>query len=277
MADITGRFNSNVAKLRLQLYIKQAFASKDNQSKPLLRKALNELEGALFFDEQQDHSSKLESINFIRNNESLIRDLWRVFEDEEQIDAFFSTRTELRDLLESCDVFPDWKRNPACLELTECSYDRGYITQSVFVCKSCQQNPNDHAGFCESCAENCHCGHEILEIGVKRNFRCDCGNSLFKMPCRLCPKSGKRNGGNRYSHNWDGRFCTCDQPDNRDRFMVQCVQCEDWFHPECIGMTVEKVEEASKTSYFKCHVCSEQQGQDSNEDESAPKRRRLFL
>jgi hypothetical protein len=31
-------------------------------------------------------------------------------------------------------------------------------------------------------------------------------------------------------------YCVCRQPYNRRRNMVQCDRCDDWFHPECVGL-----------------------------------------
>ena len=48
------------------------------------------------------------------------------------------------------------------------------------------------------------------------------------------------------------RYCVCNQPFHG--FMVQCVGCEDHFHPECLGLTPESVEQ-NDTENFKCHWC----------------------
>eukprot|EP00047_Mylnosiga_fluctuans_P002987 m.226868 g.226868 ORF g.226868 m.226868 type:complete len:505 (+) comp11496_c0_seq1:163-1677(+) len=31
-------------------------------------------------------------------------------------------------------------------------------------------------------------------------------------------------------------YCVCRQPYNKKRNMVQCDRCDDWFHPECVGI-----------------------------------------
>lgn len=49
--------------------------------------------------------------------------------------------------------------------------------------------------------------------------------------------SEENNANNKYNHNFDGRFCICDEiynPDLETRTMHQCVVCEDWFHEGCI-------------------------------------------
>ena len=34
-------------------------------------------------------------------------------------------------------------------------------------------------------------------------------------------------------------YCVCRQPDDYTRSFVECEFCEEWFHPECVGTTVE--------------------------------------
>jgi E3 ubiquitin-protein ligase UBR7 len=64
-------------------------------------------------------------------------------------------------------------------DLKTCSYEKGHTTQEVFVCKTCYKETGKMAGLCGGCAFNCHEDHEIDELGFKRGFRCDCGNSKF--------------------------------------------------------------------------------------------------
>jgi hypothetical protein len=45
-------------------------------------------------------------------------------------------------------------------------------------------------------------------------------------------------------------------PYNPDDLMVQCEECSEWFHPSCIGTTIE---EAKKPDNFYCEECSPQQ------------------
>ncbi|XP_047162664.1 chromatin remodeling protein EBS-like isoform X2 [Vigna umbellata] len=42
-------------------------------------------------------------------------------------------------------------------------------------------------------------------------------------------------------------------PYNPDDLMVQCEGCKDWYHPACVGMTIE---EAKKLDHFVCSECS---------------------
>ncbi len=91
-----------------------------------------------------------------------------------------------------------------------------------------------------------HADHEVLELFVKRNFRCDCGttrlsknasakpvfNVGIESSCCLEQKvSETLNVGNTYNHNFLGRYCRCDQPydpEKEARVMLQCFLCEDW-------------------------------------------------
>eukprot|EP00884_Botryococcus_braunii_P014941 jgi/Botrbrau1/23448/Bobra.106_1s0008.1 len=45
-------------------------------------------------------------------------------------------------------------------------------------------------------------------------------------------------------------YCVCELPYNPDLFMICCTECEEWFHPECLGMTDE--EGAAKSRTFNC-------------------------
>ncbi|PKA50649.1 hypothetical protein AXF42_Ash017988 [Apostasia shenzhenica] len=48
-------------------------------------------------------------------------------------------------------------------------------------------------------------------------------------------------------------YCKCEMPYNPDDLMVQCEACKDWFHPSCMGMTIEQ---AKKLDQFLCSDCS---------------------
>ena len=34
-------------------------------------------------------------------------------------------------------------------------------------------------------------------------------------------------------------YCVCGQPDDTERAFVECEACERWFHPECVGTTLQ--------------------------------------
>ncbi|XP_072221889.1 putative E3 ubiquitin-protein ligase UBR7 isoform X2 [Leuresthes tenuis] len=140
-----------------------------------------------------------------------------------------------------------------------CSYSRGYVKrQAVFACNTCTPNAAEPAGVCLACANKCHDGHDIFELYTKRNFRCDCGNGRFgDFQCQLTPAKDEENSRNRYDHNFNGCYCTCDRPypdtdEQDDDEMIQCVVCEDWFHSRHLGCTVVEPEELQE---MVCETC----------------------
>lgn len=34
-------------------------------------------------------------------------------------------------------------------------------------------------------------------------------------------------------------YCLCRQPDDPTRDFIECTDCAQWFHPECVGTSVE--------------------------------------
>ncbi|XP_019443896.1 PREDICTED: chromatin remodeling protein EBS-like [Lupinus angustifolius] len=47
-------------------------------------------------------------------------------------------------------------------------------------------------------------------------------------------------------------YCKCEMPRNPDDFMVHCKGCQNWYHPACVGMTIE---EAKNLGHFVCSEC----------------------
>ncbi|KAL7072301.1 hypothetical protein ACQ4LE_008628 [Meloidogyne hapla] len=163
-----------------------------------------------------------------------------------------------------------------CLDLV-CTYPEGYKPrQPLYSCKTCSaQNGGQLAGVCYACCENCHEGHDLVELYTKRNFCCDCGNSKFgkSNKCKLYEEKDLLNQRNIYNDNFKGIFCVCKKPyppeeeeeegKNDDAFedMVQCQICEDWFHP---SHAISDVTERSKLDREReeeedggfCLVCS---------------------
>ncbi|KAL8461521.1 hypothetical protein ACS0TY_032850 [Phlomoides rotata] len=41
-------------------------------------------------------------------------------------------------------------------------------------------------------------------------------------------------------------YCKCEQPYNPDTLMIQCEECEEWYHPHCVGMTIEQVKQLDR-------------------------------
>lgn len=122
-----------------------------------------------------------------------------------------------------------------------CTYNKGYIRQALYACKTCYSKKNIRAGVCLACSFHCHEGHELVELYTKRNFRCDCGNSKFEnKECNLEKSKNATNIENMYNQNFDGVYCTCARPypdpenENNDE-MLQCVICEDWYHSKHLG------------------------------------------
>lgn len=61
---------------------------------------------------------------------------------------------------------------------------------------------------------------------------------------------------NSYNHNFDGRFCDCDQiydVDAEEGTMFQCLVCEDWFHEKCIGEG--RIPDQDDFDVFVCRTC----------------------
>ena len=89
------------------------------------------------------------------------------------------------------------------------------IMQSIFSCRTCAlAGGGSPVGVCESCALRCHADHDLIEVGVRRTFRCDCPTERCPAPC---VSNGARSGSskdpastsNRYGQNFEGRFCSC--------------------------------------------------------------------
>ncbi len=66
-------------------------------------------------------------------------------------------------------------------QVKKCTYERGYISQEIYICITCSKEKNTLSGICVGCAYKCHENHEVQILYFKRNFRCDCGNSNFCM------------------------------------------------------------------------------------------------
>lgn len=136
----------------------------------------------------------------------------------------------------------------------ECTFEMGPIRQPLFGCLTCQREQNKLNVVCYACSIKCHSSHELVELFNKRGRTCDCGTDRVLGPCFVRnPKWSKlinddefkyepdiSDSSNVYGHNFEGRFCDCDQEYNPmvDSNMIQCIlgiACdEDWYHEECI-------------------------------------------
>lgn len=147
------------------------------------------------------------------------------------------------------------------MEEDACTFDRGAVDQRVYACLSC--SPADSpAGFCVGCALHCHLEHEVIELWTRRGFRCDCGTPRLRVGACEFDKGGARsaapNEGNRYDHNFRGRFCHCDGGyDEAHDAMVQCAACEDWFHDRCLSLSpLIGVASSASSGPFVCRICA---------------------
>ncbi|CUS09151.1 unnamed protein product [Tuber aestivum] len=175
-----------------------------------------------------------------------------------------------------------------------CTNPLGSLRQPVFSCKTCHPNIASPPGFtnlvstgaaaiCYSCSISCHGDHELVEIFNKRNIVCDCGTEKIAVQCTLRKVKGEKidlpkgKVGNKYCHNFWGKFCACDEdydPHSERGTMYQCllgdVCGEDWFHDRCI-MGLPKVREGitagSETmAVGKAKVSGEGEGQPEGYD-----------
>ncbi|KAH9393038.1 putative E3 ubiquitin-protein ligase ubr7 [Tyrophagus putrescentiae] len=156
----------------------------------------------------------------------------------------------LGDVLKEVDEIEENELNAKAVlggsDETNCSYAADPPRQALYACKTCEMAVADpgtgakhQAGVCLACSIHCHEGHDLVELYTKRNFVCDCGTDKFaaeaNFVCKLFDKRGLLNESNKYNHNFDGLYCTCNRPypdeeDDVEDCMLQCGICEDWFH-----------------------------------------------
>ncbi len=129
-----------------------------------------------------------------------------------------------------------------------CSFDIGSVRQRIYADLDAKDANGHPVGICYSCSIKCHPSHNLVELFTKRNFACDCGTT--RMKCNgACSIRSKESGvdldipcsTNRYCHNFEGKFCSCNSgydPESETSKMHQCLlgdACnEDWYHEECI-------------------------------------------
>uniref|UniRef100_A0A1B6G5X7 UBR-type domain-containing protein n=1 Tax=Cuerna arida TaxID=1464854 RepID=A0A1B6G5X7_9HEMI len=143
-----------------------------------------------------------------------------------------------------------------------CTYNEGYLKrQALYSCLTClPADKSERAGVCLACSYHCHSDHDLVELYTKRNFRCDCGNSLFKgNKCALDPIKSETNENNSYNQNFHGVYCRCQRPypdpeDPEDDEMIQCIVCEDWFHTRHIDSSVPKEDDYGEMI---CDTCTD--------------------
>jgi hypothetical protein len=135
------------------------------------------------------------------------------------------------------------------------------VTQSIYSCRTCSSGTS-FIGICEPCMLTCHADHDVFELGLRRDFRCDCATQIRgTMHCLVQPKgmptSGLPVNSNVYLpvKNWSqNKFCTCQrQYDESCDKMIQCAACDDWFHDTCIPGYFDTLGEDSA---FICPDCT---------------------
>mmetsp|Transcript_3707 Transcript_3707/g.5863 ORF Transcript_3707/g.5863 Transcript_3707/m.5863 type:complete len:180 (+) Transcript_3707:3224-3763(+) len=51
---------------------------------------------------------------------------------------------------------------------------------------------------------------------------------------------------------YEKKYCICNDTYQDGDFMIQCDDCDDWYHGECVGITEE---EAENISQYTCDLC----------------------
>lgn len=125
--------------------------------------------------------------------------------------------------------------------------------QMLFSCMDCK------VGMCYSCSISCgHYNHEIIEVGYKKNFACECGSSRHdQYPCSLFDKKHiDYDLDNIKGRNFDGEFCFCNKTPDDDK-MIQCTlghSCnENWFLLSCLNLDKHGIVEDD----FEEFICSD--------------------
>ncbi|KAH9919997.1 uncharacterized protein BXZ73DRAFT_52376 [Epithele typhae] len=127
-------------------------------------------------------------------------------------------------------------------QFSQCTYPNGPIRQAVYLCLTCTSpasSTTQPRGICSACSIACHTDHEQLELFPKRRFRCDCPTHGLTEACTLHAKEEPVNQANEYGPNFRAVFCRCGRKydANKEReTMIQCLQCEDWFHESCLNL-----------------------------------------
>ena len=55
------------------------------------------------------------------------------------------------------------------------------------------------------------------------------------------------------------KYCilSCKKPNDPELFMIQCTLCKQWFHPECVGSTEDKLKNIGEKDIWWCRYCNE--------------------
>jgi len=141
----------------------------------------------------------------------------------------------------------------------KCSYSLGSINQQIYRCNSCQNEGMPPLSVCYPCSIACHSTCDLIELGRRREFRCDCGNASSNAQCLLFAEKEAQNEENDYSSpNFTGCFCVCKSlygyaMEEVEATMYQCLACQDWLHEQCIiGLP-----DPNSFDDFICNACVE--------------------
>ena len=102
------------------------------------------------------------------------------------------------------------------------------------------------------------------------DVRCDCGNSKLPEQCSFLPDKDHVNEGNRYNQNYFGLYCHCKRPYDSDRnveekvYMLQCHQCEDWYHNTHLRPPIQQLDLPEEYMLI-CRNCVGAPGSEFNE------------
>lgn len=147
-----------------------------------------------------------------------------------------SSEITLQSLIDVSDRMANEAKEALPYNFDECSYSKGYLRQSVWSCLDCGEK-----GVCYGCSISCHSEHRLVELWTKRSFRCDCPTVSMQAEQ---PSGSKRrkcvlnrpetqpqlpNEKNRYSKNFQGKFCRCGRdydPETEEEAMLCCLGCE---------------------------------------------------
>ena len=79
--------------------------------------------------------------------------------------------------------------------------------QTIFSCLTCK------VGICYSCSISCeHYKHDLIDIGPKKNFICECGTLVHdkNVTCNLFDKKHiDYDLENKKNHNFEDKYCFC--------------------------------------------------------------------
>ncbi|WRT67041.1 uncharacterized protein IL334_004007 [Kwoniella shivajii] len=164
-----------------------------------------------------------------------------------------SSEITLQSLIDTSDRMAEEAREALPYSFDECTFDKGYLRQSVWSCLDCGEK-----GVCYGCSISCHAEHRLVELWTRRTFKCDCPTkstqpepkSKFesghpakrRRRCNLYPPESQPqepNERNHYTQNFKGKFCRCDREYNAEtetEAMICCIACEDWFHESCLSL-----------------------------------------